>query len=418
MDRGRRTVPVSRSLGSPLNDPHYKKTVDFRVAGLSLQFRVSQTLFSSHGIDAGTEFLLRTIHREAGEYRKVLDLGCGYGPIGVTMKALYPGAVVHMVDRDALAVRYAAQNATLNGLEDVVTYPSIGFDDIEDRDFDLIATNVPGKAGKSVIASWLEEAPLFLRSNGQVAIVVVSSLESVVREAIEGISGAEITLHRRRSGHTIFRYAIAPAPYRPVPADGSFDRRDYDRTQLNFAHGRHKYSLRTVYGLPEFDTLGHRTQLLFSMLETLERKSHPRRALVLNPGQGHVPVLLSRLFMPDSITLVGRDLLALRCSARGLTMNGYDSSKVSIRHEKNLEGDELRHDLIVAQMSDDEGLEANAALFRQGADRLTLGGQMVVSAGSSTITRLTKMCRAERLGMASGRKRRQGNSVLMVSANR
>ncbi|MCY4527712.1 MAG: methyltransferase [Chloroflexi bacterium] len=409
---------MPRSMGSPLDDPHYKKTVDFLIAGLSLQFRVSQSLFSSHEIDVGTAFLLRTIHREAGEYRKVLDLGCGYGPIGITMKALNPDAVVHMVDRDALAVSYAARNAKLNGLEHATAYPSIGFDDVEDRDFDLIATNVPGKAGSSVIASWLAEAPLHLRPGGQVAIVVVSSLESLVREAIEAIPGAEITLNHRRAGHAIFRYAVAPERLRPVPGDRSLDRGDYDRTDVTFRHGRHEYNLRTVYGLPEFDTLGHRTQLLFSVLETLKRKSSPPRVLVLNPGQGHIPLLLSRLFSPDSISMVDRDLLALRCSARGLTMNGYDSSRVSMQHAESLEGDESRYDLIVAHVSDDEGAQANASLFRQAADRMAPGGQMVVAAGSSTITRLTKTCRAERLGIVGARKRRQGNSVLVVSDNR
>ena len=62
-----------------LEDPYYKKTVPFRIGGLDLSFRVSQTLFSSHAVDAGTEFLLRTLHRTGARFEKVLDLGCGYG---------------------------------------------------------------------------------------------------------------------------------------------------------------------------------------------------------------------------------------------------------------------------------------------------------------------------------------------------
>ena len=67
-------------------DPYYKKEVTLRIGGRGLVFRVSQTLFSSFGIDAGTELLLRTLHREGGKFRKVLDLGCGYGPIGIALK--------------------------------------------------------------------------------------------------------------------------------------------------------------------------------------------------------------------------------------------------------------------------------------------------------------------------------------------
>lgn len=415
---GRGTVPVPRSKGSPLDDPHYKKTVGFRIADLSLQFRVSQTLFSSQGIDAGTEFLLRTIHRAEGEYRKVLDLGCGYGPIGVTMKALYPDAVVHMVDRDALAVRYAAQNATLNGLDSVLAYPSIGFDDIEDRDFDLIATNVPGKAGENVIASWLTEAPAFLRKGGEVAVVVVSALESLVDEVISGIPSARMVLQQRRAGHCMILYKTEPTQDPSLPATSSFDRGVYDRAHATFPHKRTEYSLNTVFGLPQFDSLSYRTLLLFDVLKALKRHPIGKRVLVLNPGQGHIPVLLSKLMMPSSISLVDRDLLALRCAVRGLVKNGYDPSRITIDHAEGFRGHESPYDLVVAEMRDEEGTEANAALFQQVADRIAPGGKMVVTASSSTITRLTKLCRGERLGVVGTRKRRRGSSVLVVSANR
>ena len=409
---------MTRPMGSTLDDPHYKKTVALRIGGLSLQFRVSQTLFSSHGIDVGTEFLLRTIHRTGGTYQKVLDLGCGYGPIGVTMKGLYPDAAVHMVDRDALAVRYASQNATLNALEDVTAYPSLGFDDINDRDFDLIVTNIPGKAGKSVIASWLTEAPLLLRPGGQVALVVVSALESLVDEVMSGIPSAETVLRQRRAGHTVFRYTVEPVQDPSFPSTSSFDRGVYDRSHAGFTHKRTEYSLTTVFGLPQFDSLSYRTLLPFDVLETLKRQHLGKRILAMNPGQGHVPALLSKVFMPSSIALVDRDLLALRCSARGLSMNGYDPARISNHHADNLEGDETRYDLIVAEMRDDEGPEAIASLLRQAANRLARGGLMVVTAGSAAITRLTKICRAERLGTVGARNRRQGNSVLVVSANR
>ena len=403
-------------MGSSLDEPHYKKTVDFGIGGVDLRFHVSQTLFSSHEIDVGTEFLLRTIHRMEGDYQKVLDLGCGYGPIGVSLKGLYPNAAVHMVDRDALAVRYAAQNATLNGLDDVSTYPSIGFDDINERDFDLIVTNIPGKAGKPVIASWLTEAPHFLRPGGQVALVVVSALESLFDEVMSGIPSAETVLRQRRAGHTVFRYTAEPTQDPSFPATSSFERGGYDRSHATFTHRRTEYSLKTVFGLPQFDSLSYRTLLLFDVLKTLKRQPLGKRVLTLNPGQGHVPALLSKAFMPSSIVLVDRDLLALRCSARGLSMNGYDPARVSSHHADNLEGDETRYDLIVAEMRDDEGPEAIASLFRQAANRLAPGGQMVVTAGSAAITRLTKICRAEGLATVGTRKRRQGNSVLVVSA--
>ena len=186
-----------------IDGSYYKKTAALDIGGLDLEFRVSQTLFSSHAVDTGTELLLRTLHGTGRRFEKVLDLGCGYGPIGIALKALNPEAALHMVDRDALAVSYASQNARLNGIDDALAYPNLGFDDISDRDFDLVAANIPGKAGERVIASWLRDAPLFLRDEGLVGIVVVSPLEQFAGEVIAGIQGAEIVSTLRRAGHTV-----------------------------------------------------------------------------------------------------------------------------------------------------------------------------------------------------------------------
>ena len=397
------------------DDPYYKKTVSLSIGRLGLAFRVSQTLFSSHRIDAGTELLLRTLHRTGGEVQKVLDLGCGYGPIGIALKALNPSAALHMVDRDALAVAYAAQNALLNGIKDYSAYPSIGFDDVEDRDFDLIAANIPGKAGEAVIASWLREAPLFLRSGGRVGIVVVSALEALVSEVIGGIPQADIALRRRRAGHTVFVYTVDEAPDRSPAPVRSFERGCYDRADAAFAHGRASYRMKTVFGLPEFDSLSYQTELLFTVLDRMARKPTASNILVVNPGQGHIPVLLSKLLMPDSIDMVGRDLLALRCSARNLLLNGYDPTRTSVYHRVDMGREEPRYDLVVADLGGDDGAEVMAARCRQAIDRIASGGRMVVAGSSPTITRLIDMCQSERLITVSERKRRRGSSALVAA---
>ncbi len=398
-----------------IDGPYYKKTATFDIGGLSLEFRVSQTLFSSHAIDVGTGLLLRTLHGTGRRFEKVLDLGCGYGPIGIALKALNPGAALHMVDRDALAVGYASQNALLNGIDDALAYPSLGFDDIQDGDFDLVAANVAGKAGEQVIASWLTDAPLFLRHQGQVGIVAVSPLEPFVSEVIAGIQGAEIVSTRRRAGHTVFLYTAGQVQDSPSTPVGSFSRGVYDRAQAAFSHGQIDYRMDTVFGLPQFDSLSYRTRLLSTVLQSLDRQDGVR-ALVLNPGQGHIPVILSKAMGPASIDMVDRDLLALRCSARNLSLNGYDASKFSIGHRVGIDDDESRWDLIVAEVRDEEGPDVMAMQFRQAAEHLAPGGQMVVAANSATITRLLDVCKKERLGAVQQRKRRRGSSVLVALA--
>src|SRR4030065_1794665 len=95
-------------------DVYYHKTITFRFWKQELQFRTSRQLFSSHAIDTGTRFLLRTIV-EAGypPFKRILDVGCGYGSLGLTLKSLYPASLVHLFDRDALAIEYSRQKQEL-----------------------------------------------------------------------------------------------------------------------------------------------------------------------------------------------------------------------------------------------------------------------------------------------------------------
>ncbi len=402
------------SAGMPETcDPYHKKKVGFKIGGLGLEFRVSQTLFSSHSIDAGTELLLRALHDTGVRFEKVLDLGCGYGPIGIALKALYPGAVLHMSDRDALAVRYASENALLNGIGDALAHPSLGFDDVLDGDFDLVAANIPGKAGERVIASWLTDAPLFLREGGLIGIVVVSPLEPFVSGVVEKLPGAEVVLRRRRAGHTVLLYRADRTQEAPDPL-GSFDRGDYDRDQAKFSNAQSRYRMNTVFGLPEFDSLSYRTHLLGTVLQSLDLHAGGR-VLVLNPGQGHVPVMLSKALAPASIDMIDRDLLALRSSARNLALNGFDTSRTEIGHRAVLGAGESTWDLVVADVRDDEGPDVMSMHLRQAADRLAPGGRLVVAAASGSITRLAAVCKKERLGSIIQRKRRRGNSVLIVA---
>src|SRR5262245_56843786 len=97
-------------------DTYFKKEVTVDYAGKTLRFRTSDALFSSHDIDDGTRLLLKTLTPNILEGRnKILDVGCGYGPLGIALAAA--GArEVDLVDRDALAVSYAEQNAALNGV--------------------------------------------------------------------------------------------------------------------------------------------------------------------------------------------------------------------------------------------------------------------------------------------------------------
>lgn len=395
-------------------DVYFKKTLDFYHAGQSLRFNVSHDLFSSHQIDVGTARLLRSLV-DAPPFAKILDLGCGYGPLALTLKALYPESIVHAIDRDALAVDYTRQNAALNGLTGVEVYGSLGYDDVRARDFDLIISNIPGKAGETVIFSLLRDAVHFLKPGGLVAIVVVAALESTVAQALDD-PGIEIAFQETRSGHAIFHYRFTDA-YRAAqpPFASGLTRGLYHRDVVDITLGSLTFPMQTARGLPEFDSLSFGSLLLLDNLSRLQRTT-VGCVVIHNPGQGHIPVTVWKLFNPDTIILVDRDLLSLRYARDNLIQNGCPASQIVTAHQADLalESEAQTTDLIVGVLREEEGQAAAEQLTRQAAALLTSDGTFWLVAGSTPITRLEKVIISTKLLRIVKRKRDNRMSLLMM----
>jgi 16S rRNA (guanine1207-N2)-methyltransferase len=396
-------------------DVYYHKTVTFRAWKHSLQFRTSQELFSSHDMDIGTKFLLRTIvEADYSKYQCILDAGCGYGPLGLTLKNLHKDSIVHLFDRDALAVEYSRQNAELNELIGVETYGSLGYDDVRRADFDLIVANIPGKAGESVIAYLLREARYYLAPGGLAAIVVVAPLETTVTKILEDTPGVEIVLKRTRAGHAVFHYRFTGELVLPKPQQNGFERGVYHRKNVTIRLENLEYPMQTAYGLPEFDSLSYGSEMLVKALHSV-RDLTVHRAVVFNPGQGHVAVALWKLIRPENIYLVDRDLLALRYSRLNLTLNECPPERVGISHQVGIGSDsEEKTDLFVGVLREEEGKNATFLALDQAADRLSANGMIIVSAGSTAITRLVTYIESQGLLRIRTRERWRGYSLLAL----
>ncbi len=391
-------------------DVYYHKLVTYRALKHELKFKTSQELFSAYDIDAGTKFLLRTIV-EAGypSPKHILDLGCGYGPLGLTLKSLYPESPVHLTDRDALAVDYARQNASLNNLEAEI-YGSLGYDEIKHHDFDLIVSNIPGKAGEQVIAYLLQEARFYLKPGGITAIVVVSPLENPVTKILVDIPDAEIVLKSERTGHTVFHYRFSKSL--PRPENPGWEREVYRRKDITIKFDSLEYDMQTAYGLPEFDSLSYETQLLFKTIKGYKNKEI-NHALVLNPGQGHVPVAVWQYLNPETISLVDRDLLALRYSNLNLVENGCPSESLKLYHSARLEINEKKFDLITGVLRD-EGNGAAQSFIDRAAELMSNKGMMIISSGSTAITRIISYMEAKKSFNLKMRERWRGYSSLAL----
>ena len=397
-------------------DIYYHKTINYRAYGYSLRFMSSQELFSSHDVDVGTRFLLRSIV-EAGLDKSphILDLGCGYGPLGFCLKKLNPGSDIHLVDRDALAVLYSRHNAEINDLEGLHIYGSLGYDDVPDTDFNLIVANIPGKAGEPVIAYLLREAVYYLAPDGVVAIVVVSPLEDTVDAILRDTPGVEIITRRKRSGHTVFHYRFAGGVAAIKPDANSIERGAYDRENITIRQGSLEYSMQTAYGIPEFDSLDYRSELLIQALQTIGMPASIRRAAVFNPDQGHTAVALWKIAQPHMIHLIDRDLLALRYSRRNLLLNNCPAERISIVHGVGADFKcEEEFDLTIGILREEEGREATFQAVRQAAEKLSSQGMIIVAASSTAITRIVTDLASQDLLRITAREKRKGYGFLAL----
>ncbi|WP_339060643.1 methyltransferase [Tepidibacillus marianensis] len=154
---------------------HDEKIIDATFFGRTFQFKTDAGVFSKNRIDFGTTALIDTIHYPRSA--KILDLGCGYGPVGIVSASVLAEGQVQMVDVNERAVELAKYNIlhnqkVLNERVAINVFQSNGFEKVLDRDFDLILLNPPIRAGKILVYQLFEESYLHLKNNGQLWIVI------------------------------------------------------------------------------------------------------------------------------------------------------------------------------------------------------------------------------------------------------
>ena len=158
------------------------------LCGRPLTFHSTWGLFSPRAVDEGTRLLLQHVEVNAGD--DCLDLGCGYGPIGLTLAALAPEGNTMMVDKDFVAVDFSNRNARLNGIKNANALLSNGFDQIDaTKGFDLIASNIPAKVGKEMLSLYLHDARARLRPGGRIYIVTINGLRQFMKRNLSEVFG-------------------------------------------------------------------------------------------------------------------------------------------------------------------------------------------------------------------------------------
>ncbi len=200
-----------------MNDQYYTREpasasrpvfCDFTYRGRALRFETDAGVFSKGELDTGTRLLLDALpERMTG---RLLDLGCGWGPIGISLKVTFPEAEVTMADVNLRALALSRSNAAMNGAG-VECVESDGFSALAGRRWNAVITNPPIRAGKQVIYRMFADAAAALNPGGALYLVIrkqqgADSCERYLKTLFPAVERLE-----RSGGFRVLRASAAEA---------------------------------------------------------------------------------------------------------------------------------------------------------------------------------------------------------------
>lgn len=144
----------------------------YTLRGKEFKFVTDTGVFSKKTVDFGSRLLIETLDFSEMVPGNLLDVGCGYGPIGLSLAKEDAERKVEMVDVNERALGLAKQNASNNRLGNVLIHPSDIYESVEGKDFAAIVSNPPIRAGKQVVHGVLTGAYDLLKHGGTLTVVI------------------------------------------------------------------------------------------------------------------------------------------------------------------------------------------------------------------------------------------------------
>lgn len=166
---------------------HEKRQWQFTLLNQNLTFNSDNGVFSKATVDFGTRTLLEALNLKefTGE---VLDVGCGYGPIGLAIAKAVPEIHVDLVDVNLRALDLCKENAEQNNIHNVTIWESDTYDKVEKTTYQTVVSNPPVRAGKSVVTKILVEAKNHLQVGGSLIIVLQKKQGRAIGQKKDGTS--------------------------------------------------------------------------------------------------------------------------------------------------------------------------------------------------------------------------------------
>lgn len=190
----------SKQPHSPLKTKEIKCTLRNR----SYMFTTSSGVFSKKGIDFGSRLLIETFTEPEIE-GPLLDLGCGYGPIGIALAGTYQDRSIEMTDVNERAIYLAGKNIEQNNISNARAFVSDGFAEIKETSFAAIVTNPPIRAGKKIVYPMIEKSFQYLQKNGELWVVIQRKQGAPSFLRFLKTLSSNVVEKERQKGYYIFR---------------------------------------------------------------------------------------------------------------------------------------------------------------------------------------------------------------------
>jgi len=171
------------------------------LCGKSFEFLTASSVFSKRKIDSGSRLLIETMVLPKTGF--ILDIGCGYGAVGVAVASLNPKLNVVMTDVNARAVRLAKKNVGLNKVINAEVRYGFFYEPVEDLRFDCVLSNPPVSSGMETVKAIVTGAPKVMANGASFQMVIRSKIGAKIMPTLFTETFGNCGIVARESGFRV-----------------------------------------------------------------------------------------------------------------------------------------------------------------------------------------------------------------------
>ncbi|WP_334329036.1 class I SAM-dependent methyltransferase [Companilactobacillus sp. HBUAS59699] len=186
------------------NLEHEIKEFNFTLRNNNLTFTSDAGVFSRQTVDFGSRVLIDAINFDEVPSGNILDVGCGYGPIGLSLAKEQTSRTVDMTDVNLRAMDLAKKNAETNRINNVNIFESNVYEKIDNK-YALVVSNPPIRAGKNVVSGIISGAKEHLVENGELWVVIKKKQGAPSAKKLMDATYGNVEIVTREKGYYILR---------------------------------------------------------------------------------------------------------------------------------------------------------------------------------------------------------------------